>query len=478
MGMSKNTYKNLIVLIFVLIALPTGVLLAVLTPPGQVPDEQAQVARALGLLHGAVLAVRKPVIDSFTHQPVMRTGVKVDLGLLQAAASPVTMINGNPVITTGDFVAANAGPTNHAKVFADIPNTAGSFPLTYLPATAGLAIGLAADAPPATCFLMARLCMLAAFLVLGGLALWLTAFGEAVLLTILLLPMSLYLAGSVHQGGVVIALTCLVCALLSRGSRKAWLAALGLFLAVLLAKIFYALLLVVFLLPVSRAGVRLKLRDLGIACVPLLLWGGIVAAFVTVNYPVPLYHPGPLYHGDAGIWLDHAWPAVNLHILLGDPVRLVSLPWRTEHIWFFGLAKEMVGVLGLVHIELPMKYYFLWAGCGVAAVSGLLFCPRPVVFSQRTALTNFAVTAAAILLTYWLIMLVFYVDFTNAGWDSVTGLQGQFFLPLLPFLLFALPGLRGRFKLSPIIPALPAMLLGLYDVGYLPLTIVKNYYLH
>jgi len=80
--------------------------------------------------------------------------------------------------------------------------------------------------------------------------------------------------------------------------------------------------------------------------------------------------------------------------------------------------------------------------------------------------------------TCWLIMMVFYVDFTNVGEDSVTGLQGRYFLPLLPFLLFALPALRRRFSLPPIIFALPTILIGLYDTGYLPLTIVKSFYLH
>ncbi len=476
MGMPKNTYKHLIVLIFVLLALPTGVLLAVLTPPGQVPDEQAHMARALGLLHGAVLASRHPATDPLTHQPLMRTGVKIDLGLFSSAASPVTLVNGNPIITIDNFAASNLAPANHARVFVDIPNTATSFPLTYLPATAALAIGLATGAPPYLCFLMARLFMLAAFLLLGGLALWFAAFGEAVLLTILLLPMTLCLAGSVNQYGVIIALTCLVCALLSRNSRHSWLAALVLFLPVLLSKPPLALLLVLFLLPLSRAGTRaglgLKLRGLAIACVPLLLWVGLVAAYVAVPYPLPLYHPGPLYPGDAGIWLDHAVPAVNLHILLADPARLVTLPWRTAHIW----------LAGLLHTSLPTTYYYpyyyLWGACGVAALAGLLLCPRPVAFSRGTALTNFLLTSAAVLLTYWLIMMVFYINFTNAGWDFVTGLQGCYFLPLLPFLLLALPALPMRFKLAPIIPAIPAILLGLYDVGYLPLTIVKNYYLH
>jgi len=476
--MQNTTYKRLIVLVFLLIALPAGVLLAVLTPPGQVPDEQAHMARALGLLHGAILGVRKPAVDPITHQPIMRTGLKVDLGLYNAAASPVTMINGNRIITSDDFWAENGLPANHARTYIDTPSTAAYFPITYLPATAALAIGLAAQASPFICFLLARLFMLGAFLLLGSLALWFAAFGETVLLTILLLPMTIFLAGSVSQDAVVIAITCLVCALLSRNSRGSWVAALLLFLPALLSSPSYIPLLAIFLLPLSRAGFWVKLRDLALACLPLLLWAGLVAAYVAVPYPVALYHPGPLYQGDASVWLNHAAPAVNFHILLAHPTRLFTLPWHTEQIWFSGLMQEMVGVLGLVCIGLPFGYYYLWGAAAAAAMLGLLFCPRPAAVPHPTALSNFLITIVAIAVTYWLIMMVFYVNFTDAGEDSITGLQGRYFLPLLPFLLFALPAFRLRFKLSPIIPAIPTILLGLYDVGYLPLTIVKNYYLH
>ncbi len=476
--MRGTIYKHLIVLAFVLIALPTGVAMALLTPAGQVPDEQAHMARALGLLHGAVLGVRVPATDPYTQQPAMRTGLKVDAGLFAAAASPVTQINGNSVVTNDDFLAANFLRPDHSLIYVDTPSTASFFPATYLPATAGLAIGLATRASPAACFQLARLCMLATFLILGGLALWCTAYGEAVLLTILLLPMTLFLAGSVSQDAIVIAICCLVAALLTRNSRACWLAALLLFLPALLSHPAYLPLLVIFLLPLSRFGMWIKLRDLALACVPLVLWVVLVAALVAVPYPFALSHPGPLYQGDASLWLDHAFPFMNFQILLADPIRFVTLPWHTEQIWFSSLLREMVGVLGQLRIGLPMVYYYLWGVAAAVALLGLLLCPRPDVVARRTALTNSLVSIAAVAVSYWLIMIVFYVNFTDLGADSVTGLQGRYFLPLMPFLLFALPSLRLRFNLAPIIPAIPAMLLGLWGVGYLPLTIVKNYYLH
>lgn len=470
--MAHSTFKRLIVLAFLIIALPTGVLMAVLTPPGQVPDEQAHLARALSLLHGAVLAQRLPAMDGFTHRPVMRTGFMVDAGMVQLLAPPM---KGSTVTAQDYYEIRNAAP-DHRLVYIDAPNTATYFPAAYLPATAALAIGFAAHASPYICLLLARLAMLGAFLLLGALALAFTTYGEAVLLTILLLPMTLFLAGSVSQEAVIIALACLSCALLTRGTAASWRAALLVFLAILLAKPPYAPLLLVFLLPLSRATFRPRLGGVALACVPLLIWIGLVIAFVAVPYPIPPYHPGPLYHGNPAIWRDHGDAAANLHILLRHPARFAIFPWRTLQIYHSGLLLELIGVLGLLNIGLPMDYYYAWGGCAAFALAGLLLCKRGEAPRPRDAALNALIAWAAILGAAWAVIIVFYVCFTNAGWLYATGLQGRYFLLPLPFLLFAVPSLRTR--LSPLIPALPVLALGLYDMGFLPLTIARFFYLH
>ena len=223
--------KSAIIAVFILCALPTGILVALITPPGQSPDEQAHLARAAGLLHGAVLGTRKMFTDPDNGKPEWRTGVKVDAGLENAPWGVTTAIAGRPVVTSQDFLTTDAIASNHNYVFPNIPNTVSYFPAAYLPATFALAVGLALHASPHTCFMLARLAMLAAFLLLGALTLWLAAWGEALLLTILLLPMTLFLAGTVNEDGMLTAMACLACAALTRNSRKGWL--LGLLVFVL-----------------------------------------------------------------------------------------------------------------------------------------------------------------------------------------------------------------------------------------------------
>ncbi len=54
--------KSAAIILFVLCALPVCMMTALITPPGQSPDEIPHTARALGLLHGAILGVRKEVV--------------------------------------------------------------------------------------------------------------------------------------------------------------------------------------------------------------------------------------------------------------------------------------------------------------------------------------------------------------------------------------------------------------------------------
>ena len=178
--------KTTLAALFLLCALPVGLMSALVTPPGQSPDEQAHLARAAGLLHGAILAVRKSDTDPLTGLKEFRTGVKADNDIVLSAYGHVSEIDNRPVVTGPVFLADRANPVNHHLIFVSIPNTAKYFPVAYVPAALGLAVGVVFHAPPFACFLLARLGRLAAFLAVGVLALRVAAYGEAALLTIVL----------------------------------------------------------------------------------------------------------------------------------------------------------------------------------------------------------------------------------------------------------------------------------------------------
>jgi hypothetical protein len=474
--------KSRLLWIFMLCALPLGLMIAVITPPGQSPDEAAQVARAAGLLHGAVLGVRKAGLDPDDQKPTMWGGVKVDTGLFVAAFGQMTTIDGHRVFTAQDFAALRAQPPNHVATFANLPNTATFFPAVYVPAAIGLGVGQLLRQPPYVSFLLARLCMLLVFLSLGAAALAIAAFGEAVLLTVLLMPMTMFLAGTVNQDGVLIPMTCLACAALTRGGRGFWWLALCLFVLVLGSKPPYILLLGVFLLPLRGLAFWRRVRNVALACVPLWLWIVLVVAFVAVPFDHPPYHPGPLFAGQAEVMLYHSNPLANLHILLADPVRFITIPTATIYRNGIQTLREMIGVLGLLQIMLPNPLYTLWGLSFSLSVAGLLVCARPgPELPRRPAAIAFLSVVTLIILTVWAIMIVQYMSWTLVGARHVQGFEGRYGLILLPFLILAVPWLGEDFELPAIPPLAPAgltILLGVFDLAYIPAKLVYAFYLH
>ncbi|MBU6448717.1 MAG: DUF2142 domain-containing protein [Rhodospirillales bacterium] len=461
--------------LFLACALPVLALTALLTPPGQAPDEPAHLIRANSLLQGALMPVRKAGTDPDTGKPIQQVGVKIDSGLLTAGFGKTTQINSRPVVTSADLTAMQGVPWTHQRIFASIPNTATYFPLAYLPAAFGLGVGKLFGASPFACIILARLVDAAAYLVIGAATLAVAAYGRALFLAVLLLPMSLFLGGTLNQDGLLIALACLACAGLTRGTPGGRRLGLAAFLVVLLAKPPYLPLLGLFALPLARPGFWRRAGQVIFVSVPVLIWVAIIVLFITVPFGKPPYHPGALFAGPS-ILMDRTNAAANLHILLADKARFLTLPLHTLVLWGGTKLKEMVGVLGLLQITFPHWFYGLWWGVVVFALLGASVSPRPEALSLPVFLLNGAVVLTVIIFTAWLIMISFYLSWTNVGMNFIDGLQGRYALLLLPFLLFAMPVL-GRW-LPEWVAAIPVLLMGVFDAGYVPLKLLSFYYFH
>ncbi len=122
---------------------------------------------------------------------------------------------------------------------------------------------------------------------------------------------------------------------------------------------------------------------------PVPIWVGLVVAFVLVPYSQPPYHPGPLYAERPSGWLDHADAAANLHILLAQPARFITLPWQITVVAGIQRLRATVGVLGLLQTSYPIFCDQIWGICGAVALLGLVFCRRPVLVTPGVALVNF-----------------------------------------------------------------------------------------
>jgi len=102
------------------------------------------------------------------------TNAGLALAVLNGGPWPGVPLNVNPTDP-----AAMMALTYHAKrIFFPIANTAQYFPAAYLPATAGLAMGLALHETPRRCFQFARYGMAAAYMLLGVAAIFVAPGGR------------------------------------------------------------------------------------------------------------------------------------------------------------------------------------------------------------------------------------------------------------------------------------------------------------
>lgn len=463
--------------LFVALAFPVMVLTAILTPPGQSPDEVAHLVRANGLLYGHVFLTRHPVVPApASNQPQDEVGVDIDSGLFGTGFGEITPLQGHWVVTAADEEKDHQFTWSRHAVFSNIPNTATYFPLAYIPAAVGLGVGKLLGLSPLYCIYLARLADMLAYLCLGAATLMVAKYGRVLFLAVLLLPMSLFLGATLDQDGLLVALTCLACAGLTRASFFGRALAFASFLVVALAKPPYLLLMAIFALPIAWKGFWRRACVVILVSLPVLAWAAFVVAFVAVPFGKPPYVPGPLFHAGAGQMMGATNPSLNLHILLADKARFFTLPWHTLQMFGTPLLQGVVGQLALLDLVFPSWFYNLW--WAILAFSLLMVgvsAPPSALPASRRLLNN-AVVLAVVLVTAWLVMVSFYLNWTNVGMDFVDGVQGRYALLLLPFLLFAVP--VTRFRMPEIVGFVPVLLIAGFDIAYLPFKLVMFFYPH
>jgi hypothetical protein len=137
----------------------------------------------------------------------------------------------------------------------------------------------------------------------------------------------------------------------------------------------------------------------------------------------------------------------------------------------------MIGILGQLALVFPPRFYHAWTAAIMIALIGLVFPRRRSAGAPRPYLQSIYV-ALLLILVAWAVAITQFLSWSLVGSGTIVGVQGRYFLLLLPFLLASVPNWGGAWKIPPIVPALPAIALGIYDLGYLPLKIVSFYYMY
>lgn len=431
--------------VFLLLAIPFGLLAVVFVPPFEAPDEPAHFVRAYQISQGTFIASRS--------QKELMAVVPASIGETQNNQGRVGRNGPEPighwlgVIEGSGKIALNPSKTMEYG----IPNTGLYSPVAYLPQAVMILPGRLLELPPVALLYLARLGSLIGGICLMYGAIRMARWGRWLLCLVGTLPMTVFLLGSVTSDTMATGMAMLGVAMLT----ELWYRLRN---GVELTKKYYAALLLV---SVGLALIKLP-YGLVMTLVPVILlttggakhtrdtWlrlGGVVAvAFVVMAswslLSNKLFAPIIEYPIANAARVN---PQEQMHYIL---THLQNLPeilgntYLTSH--SSGPIVQLVGQFGWLSIALPV-----WC---VVMVFVLLF----YIYQNDTKpdsskyLRWFA--WALLLAELLLLAILLYMSWTPVGYRKALGLQGRYFIPLLPVLLFTFGVTKAKHNTSHVNP--------------------------
>jgi hypothetical protein len=377
-------------------------------------------------------------------------------------------------------------PWSGTDVFHGAQNTAVYPPLFYVPATLAIGASRLLHHKPYSAFMTARFANVFCFLAIGTFSLLLARERRMFLFAALTIPMSLFLAASCSQDGLLVATAVLSVSLLMEaedGRDRRFVASAALFAALIAVRPIYFPMAAVFAfrfpaLPGTGPLGRRLLRPVLLGTLILLpgvVWNVFVQHYVATPFLLPPYHPGPLWPGNPDVLFRTKDPAAQASVFLHRPALALTLPLHAIAVEGIPIWKETIGVLGWLSVELPSKLYWYWDWSLLLLLAGSLFGNRTERALPRSLpLMVVLGTLVSVLAIYD----VEYLTWTAVGGTAIQGVQGRYLLILLPFGALALPCIRVRHgSLIRRLSAVPLVLTSIWGVVALPEVLVKAYYL-
>ncbi|HVS31542.1 MAG TPA: DUF2142 domain-containing protein [Thermoanaerobaculia bacterium] len=406
--------------LYLVAGLAAALLFAFITPPFQVPDEVGHFWRAASIADGHLL----PETNESGSFATVADGIKGIVFVLWRDIGGKL----DARITWVQFRTAwdvSLRPDEPRVV--RIP--AGYTPVPYAPQIAGALAGKIAGFRPVITFYLGRLCNAVAFVLIVTAAIRVTPVLKAGLAVAGLLPMTSFLAGSWSPDAMTIAVCFLLAALLlraitARGTITPRETATLIVVSVLLGlckPAYFLLTLLALAIPAARfrsAGHRVLIM----AVLFLLTAGGVALSMLNAQRA---------FIASADQQVD---PAAQIRCVVDDPLRFVALAAR-EVAGDLEYVEQGIGRLGMLDVRLPRAMF--WIELIVLVVAAFSAGTPPGAVARVLAGLAASGSASGIALSTYL------------GWNQpcaavIEGLQGRYFIPILPLLMMvvAMPLLR------------------------------------
>ncbi len=429
---------------FLVVFLLGGAAFIAVTPPGLNPDEPAHVFRAYQVAHGGLVADEARGIEGISdgdpggYVPTAWPRLFDDAHFTRGFDDPTSFRD-------LDWAALGSIHDDGDRAWQTFTNTVQYPPVAYVPQVVALRIGEALDMGVLAQLELGRALGL---LVVAGLLLaaaLLAPVGRLLFFVVGLLPSVVAQAASFSADGVTIGLCVLATALALRWALREgapgwwrWVVLGGLFVAVALVKPTYApLAVIVAAIPVLNRAARRPASLVSAAAVVA------VAGVVTLGWL------------RATSWVTQGVnplndPATQKTFLLHHPFVFVKAVFRSLFLDYpTGLTTEkgeiwrgVFGAFAWLRAPLPMVFVLLLTVALVLALLTVEPRERDAVERLRTGVLWRVAVGVGALVAVLGVCLALYVYYTVNEGQWLQGLQGRYFLPVLPALLLLFVGGR------------------------------------
>lgn len=414
--------------VFLFFGIIWGIIMVFLTPPLEVPDEQAHFFRAYQISECTLF----PESDSITLGGYLPASLN---DFHDIWAKVVVEEKGKAKVE--DFRQALNIQLNHShEKFINFPNTALYSPIPHLPQAFGILIGRLINLPVILIFYLARLFNLAAFLILLYHAIKITPVYKWLFLMLALMPMTIYLAGSMSGDALTISAAFLFFSLILKNaigkgnevSHADFFGLVALMIIVSLSKnAYFPIILLWFVIPKTKFGLIKKyILKTSVFLIPSVALFAVNS--IIVNYFYGQIDFGELHRIYPGFPQTNAYE--QLRYVLFNPLTFIST--LIHSFWFFKMyiVGSHIGAFGWDFYQLPLIHIYLYLA--ILLAFAVLESQKEIMITYRQ---KFWILASLIgsLLVFSLMM---YMIWAAVGAEILTNLQGRYFIPVIPLFWF------------------------------------------
>lgn len=419
MVITHNTEKT--EYIFGILFIVFGLIFIIITPPFQVPDEQNHFFRAYQISQGNIISQKRFIFcGDEIPQSLFRTSIEVSDNI---SFHPENKQSVKKILNAFTF-----SLEKEKTQFVNFGNTAILSPAAYIPQVIGIEMGKILNAPPIALMYLGRFFNLIFATLVISYAIRITPFLKNVLFLIALMPMSIFLMGSLSADVATISLSLLLVSVFLAASynsdsfmtKKNIVLMFIVSVWVALCKSGYFLLaFLYFIIPVKSAKSPNRYYAIGLSLVMVSLCSFLIWAKIAND--LFMLFPKSRFS---------SYNELRIFIM-SHPVEYMSMIIRNlsdHHIYYLS---GFVGTLGWLDTKLSPLFVFLYLI--ILSLTATFDGKKDMALGAKNKLLSCAVAAG-----FTALLLTMFLYATEAGSNDIVRIQGRYFIPISPLIFLIL----------------------------------------